>query len=160
MAGIDERGHAYVLQDLSGKYSPTTWAEKAIAAYRYHAADRIIAETNMGGDLIENTLRVVDRNVPIRRVTARRGKLIRAEPVSALYEQGRVHHVGMFKELEDQMCSFSPASAKSPDRMDALVYGLTDLLVTQQRPTLIWTGIERRSDLEIARHAYSTDHYH
>jgi phage terminase large subunit-like protein len=92
----------------------------------------------MGGDLVENTLRVVDRNVPIRRVTAKRGKLVRAEPVSALYEQGRVHHVGMFAELEDQLCTFAPGTSDSPDRLDGLVYALTDLLVTPQRPQFVF----------------------
>jgi phage terminase large subunit-like protein len=160
VCGVDGRNHAYVLQDLSGKYSPTEWANIAVEAYKYHAADRIIIESNQGGDLCENTLRVVDHNVAIRRVTAKRGKLIRAEPVSACYEQGRVHHVGMFSALEDQLCTFAPGSTDSPDRLDALVYALTDLMVVGQRPQLVFGGIEPRSDLEVARHYLNTDRYH
>ena len=143
VAGVDERNHAYVIQDLSVKFSPTEWATIAVKAFHMHAANRIIVETNIGGDLVENTLRVVDRNVPIRRVTAKRGKLIRGEPVSALYEQNGVHHVGMFAELEDQMCTFSPGSTDSPDRLDALVYALTDLMVTAQRRNSSSAGLKR-----------------
>jgi phage terminase large subunit-like protein len=131
-------GHGYVLGDLSGRYSPTEWAMKAIGAYRRWRADRIVAETNQGGDLIEATLRVVDPNVPLRRVHAKRGKLVRAEPVSALYERRRAHHIGGFPELEDQLCSFAPGASDSPDRLDALVYALTDLMVEPPRPRLLF----------------------
>ena len=160
VCGVDDRNHAYVLQDLSGKYSPTEWANIAVKAYHFHAADRIVVETNNGGDLCEATLRVVDKNVPIRRVTAKRNKLVRAEPVSACYEQGRGHHVGMFSALEDQLCTFAPGSTDSPDRLDALVYALTDLMIVGQRPQLVFGGIEPRSDLEVARHYLNTDRYH
>ncbi|WOJ89898.1 hypothetical protein RZS28_00860 [Methylocapsa polymorpha] len=81
---------------------------------------------------------MVDPNAPIRLVHASRGKIVRAEPVSALYEQGRVHHVGMFAELEDQLCSFAPGSAKSPDRLDALVYAISDLMVARAAPQLLF----------------------
>ncbi len=88
--------------------------------------------------MVENTIRMVDSNVPIRLVHASRGKIVRAEPVSALYEQGRVHHVGMFAELEDQLCSFAPGSPHSPDRLDALVYAISDLMVARQAPQLLF----------------------
>jgi phage terminase large subunit-like protein len=122
--GFDER--AYVLEDLSGKFSPTEWATRAIAAYRRWSADRIVAEINQGGEMVASTLRVVDPNVPLRVVHAKRGKLIRAEPVSALYEQGRVSHVGTFEALEDQLCMFAPGVNDGPDRLDAVVYALSD----------------------------------
>jgi phage terminase large subunit-like protein len=141
------------------KYSPTDWATRAVKAYHMHAADMIIVETNMGGDLVENTLRVVDRNVPIRRVTAKCGKLIGAEPVSALYKQARVHHLCVFAELEDKMCTFSSGSTNSPDRLDALVDAMTDLLVTQQRPQFVFGGSSPPSELALARHYLNTDSY-
>jgi phage terminase large subunit-like protein len=131
--GFDKRG--YVLEDLSGKYAPIEWARAAVWAYRRHMADRIVVETNQGGDMVESTLRMVDRSIPIRRVVAKRGKLVRSEPISALYEQGRVSHVGVFERLEDQLCSFAPGAGDSPDRLDALVYALTDLLA-RPRPVL------------------------
>ena len=115
------------------------WARTAIAAYRAHRADRVVAEVNNGGEMVEATLRVIDPTTsPFAAVRATRGKVARAEPVAALYEQGRVHHIGAFPQLEDQMCSFVPAgdeafdlrSARhSPDRVDALVWALTDLLL-------------------------------
>ena len=95
-----------------------------------HRADRIVAEANQGGAMVESTIRAVDANVPIKLVHASRGKITRAEPISALYEQGRVSHVGGFPELEDEMCSaIEPGSSKSPDRMDALVWALTELMI-------------------------------
>src|SRR5262249_58892793 len=113
----------------SARDEPTEWAKTAIAAYRAHRADRIVAEVNHGGEMVEATVRVIDPNVPFAAVRASRGKVARAEPVAALYEQGRVRHVGAFPQLEDQMCSFVSAGysdvgwhlALSPDRVDALV---------------------------------------
>jgi phage terminase large subunit-like protein len=138
VAGRDAGGNAWVLADISGRYQPVEWAKAAIAAYRAHHADRIVAEINNGGDMVEATLRMVDPNVPFRAVQASRGKVARAEPVATLYEQGKVRHLGAFPVLEDQMCAFtrdtpwtagvSPAS--SPDRVDALVWALSDLLVS------------------------------
>ena len=128
--GSDDRG--YVLADLSGKFSPQEWASRAIGAYRKYAADRIVIEVNMGGDMAEQTLRTVDRAAPITRVHAKRGKVTRAEPVASLYEQGRVSHIGMFETLEDQMTSYAPGSSDSPDRMDSLVYALSALMVGYQ----------------------------
>jgi predicted phage terminase large subunit-like protein len=126
--GSDSRG--YVLDDLSGRYSPDEWAKKAVAAYEQYSADRIVAEVNNGGDLIEKMLRLYGPNLPISKVHARQGKHTRAEPVAALYEQGRVSHVRGFPTLEDQMCAFTGNPGEdSPDRMDALVWALTDLML-------------------------------
>jgi phage terminase large subunit-like protein len=126
--GLDEKG--YVLQDLSGRYSPAEWAGRAIAAFHRWHADRLIGEVNNGGDMIEHTLRAVDRRVAYRAVRASRGKHARAEPIAALYEQGRVRHVGAFPALEDQMVSWEPLGAEhSPDRVDALVWALTELML-------------------------------
>ncbi len=124
--GID--GHAYVLADRSGRYTPKGWAERAVLALDDHKADRVVAEANNGGDMVEATLRTVRPTVPFLKVTATRGKRIRAEPIAALYEQGRVHHVGSFDRLEDQMCAWLPDSGESPDRMDALVWALSELM--------------------------------
>jgi phage terminase large subunit-like protein len=133
VTGQDERGHGWVLEDLSGKYQPHEWARTAIEAYHRHSADRIVAEVNQGGDMVENTIRMIDPNVPYSAVHASRGKFTRAEPIAALYEQGRVHHVGNFPQLEDQMTSFVPdidrGKTGSPDRLDALVWALTELCV-------------------------------
>ena len=134
VVGKDHQGHGYVLADASGKHQPVEWAKTAVAAYRAHHADRIVAERNNGGAMVEATIRMVDGNVPVTTVWASRGKAARAEPVSALYEQGRVHHIGAFPKLEDQMCAFTTdfdraRAGYSPDRLDALVWGLTELLV-------------------------------
>jgi predicted phage terminase large subunit-like protein len=123
-------GTAYVLDDLSGRYPPEEWARRAIQAYRVHAADRIVAEINNGGALVESTLRSVDPGIPYTAVHASRGKLTRAEPVSALYEQGRVHHVGVFGPLEDQLTSYDGSrNGASPDRLDALCWAITELML-------------------------------
>ena len=106
VAGRDEKGHGYVIEDLSGRYDPAGWARAAISAYWRHSAARVVAETNQGGDMVEATIRTFDENVSYSAVHASRGKFIRAEPIAALYEQSRVHHIGTFPELEDQMTSF------------------------------------------------------
>jgi predicted phage terminase large subunit-like protein len=132
-AGNGRDGHTYVIEDLSCHLSADGWARRAVSGYHRHRADRIVAEVNNGGDLVERVMRTVDRSVSYRAVRASRGKAIRAEPVAALYEQGRVHHVGLFADLEDQMCAFTPDQyAGSPDRVDALVWCLTELMLTQQ----------------------------
>jgi phage terminase large subunit-like protein len=133
-AGVDEGGHGWLLADESGQYAPTDWARRAIALYHHLHADRVVAETNFGGGMVEATIRAVDPNVSYRAVTASRGKVARAEPVSALYEQGRVHHLGVYPELEDQLCGFTShfdrnRAGFSPGRLDALVWALTDLMV-------------------------------
>lgn len=126
--GLGVDGHYYVLHDRSLRGSPETWARAAVRLYHDTGADRLIAETNNGGDMVEVMMRNVDRNVAYKAVTASRGKIVRAEPIAALYEQGRVHHVGAFPALEDQMVEYDPVtSTKSPDRMDALVWALTEL---------------------------------
>jgi len=128
VAGRGVDNHFYILEDKSGVFSPDVWIKRAIELYYKFDADRIVCEVNNGGDLIEKLLRVQDCNVPYSSVRATRGKMLRAEPISALYEQGKVHHVGYFKELEEQMCSYTPDTVKSPDRLDALVWGISSLM--------------------------------
>ena len=125
-----DRERAYLLQDASLKGSPRDWASMAIGCFRHWEADAIVIEKNQGGDLVKSTLRSVDNNVPVIEMTATRGKHVRAEPISALYEQGRVHHVGRYPDLEQQMTLMSTAGYEgdgSPDRVDALVWALTEL---------------------------------
>lgn len=128
VAGVDAMGFGYVLDDLSRRTSPHLWAMAAIHAYHERKADRIIAETNNGGEMVEAVIHAISSSVAYKAVTATRDKRTRAEPIATLYEQGRVHHVGPFETLEDQMCSWVPGE-KSPDRMDALVWALTDLML-------------------------------
>ena len=120
--------HFYVLSDASMTGRPTEWAGRAVAEYHRFHADRIAGEVNTGGDLIETVLRSIDADVSFRAVRAMRGKIERAEPVAALYEQRRVHHLGRFPELEEQMTTFRPESGDSPDRLDALVWAVTMLM--------------------------------
>jgi phage terminase large subunit-like protein len=127
VVGKDHNNEYYVLEDATGKYSPDQWARKAINCFYDWNADRIVAEVNNGGDLVERLLRGMDLNIPYRSVRATRGKLVRAEPIAALYEQRRVHHIGYFPELESQMCSYIGETKPSPDRLDALVWGLSEL---------------------------------
>lgn len=134
-AGKGADGAAYVLADRSVQgASPKAWAERAVACYRTFGADRLVAEANQGGDLVEALVRQVDAAVAYRAVRASRGKAARAEPVAALYERGLVRHVGTWPELEDEMCDFAPGArtvlgGKSPDRVDALVWALSDLML-------------------------------
>lgn len=121
-------GHYYILDDRTCHLSPLGWAKQVLNNYKYWNADRIIGEANNGGDLIETVVRSVDSEVSYKKVHASRGKLTRAEPISALYEQGRVHHVGCFAELEDEMCTWvADGQMKSPNRIDALVWAMTAL---------------------------------
>lgn len=126
-AGISSNGDYYILDDKSLRATPDAWARQAVELYHKHKADRIVAETNNGGDMVIMLLRQIDNSIAVQKVTATRGKQLRAEPISALYEQGRVHHVGYFSELETQMCEWTPLSNESPDRLDALVWALTEL---------------------------------
>lgn len=147
--GIDAAGNGYLLADDSGKYRPEEWARKAIAAYHFFNADRVVAEVNQGGDMVEAVLRSVDPNIPYKAVHATRGKVLRAEPVASLYERGKVFHAEVFPELEDQMCSFTSdfdrkAQGYSPDRVDALVWGFTDLFPQMTRRTASSAPIVRR----------------
>ncbi len=133
VAGLEPEGRAVVLADCSLEgATPAAWAGAVVKAYRRFAADRIVAEVNQGGEMVAAMLRSVDVALPITMVRATRGKFLRAEPVAALYEQGRVAHAGRFVELEDQMCDFGPdglSSGRSPDRLDALVWALTALVL-------------------------------
>jgi phage terminase large subunit-like protein len=126
-AGITSDNHYYVLSDKSLKASPDAWARQAVNLYHDLGADKIIAETNNGGDMVTLLIKQVDHSAPVKKVTATRGKQLRAEPISSLYEQGRVHHHGYFAELETQMCEWTPISNESPDRLDALVWAITEL---------------------------------
>lgn len=139
VAGLADN-HAWVIRDLSGKYSPHEWGQLVAWAYREYRVDRVLGETNNGGDLVEAVLRTAAPNIPYKGVHASRGKLTRAEPVSALYEQKKVHHIGVHYELEDQMVKWTPGIGDSPDRVDALVYAITDLML---------------DDVDVAPSAYS-----
>ncbi len=128
-AGVSHDGHVYVLDDRTCRLSPDNWALTAVNLYDELHADRVVAEVNNGGDLVTAVLRTVDPHLPVRTVHASRGKRLRAEPVAALYEQGRVHHVGGFPDLEDEMTTWTPDAPDSPDRLDALVWAVTDLVI-------------------------------
>lgn len=127
VCGIDRARQFWVLEDCSGRMTATDWARRALAALRQWKADKIVAEKNFGGDMVDRVLRAIEPNVPVELVHASRGKEQRAEPISTLYEQEKVHHFGVFPELEAQMTSWVRGSGSSPDRMDALVWALTKL---------------------------------
>jgi len=129
VAGKDPLGNGYVLADYSIKASPLEWAKRVVEAYDAHQADSVVVEVNNGGDMIPTLLRQVRPSLPIREVRATKGKRLRAEPIAAMYEQGRVHHVNTHERLEEQMTSWTPEDPKSPDRLDALVWALTELMV-------------------------------
>lgn len=128
VAGKSNDGQAYILADHTTKSSPMQWAQRAVDAYRTYNADAIVVEVNNGGDMIPTLIGQIDSSVYVKQVRATRGKQLRAEPVAAWYEQGRVHHTQMFDDLETQMTTWTPDDPKSPDRLDALVWALTDLL--------------------------------
>ena len=128
VCGIDDKNELYILDDSSGRYTPQQWGGEAIALYKRWMADRIVAETNNGGMMVESVLRQIDEQIPYKSVHASKGKRVRAEPISALYEQGKVHHVGRHNDLEDQLCNWDPMSNDSPDRLDALVWACTELI--------------------------------
>ena len=130
VVGLGGNNEGYVIDDLSQPGTPNEWATTAVRAYRHYRADHIVAEANNGGMMVKQTIEAVDPTVPVRLVHASRGKITRAEPVSSFYEQGRIHHVGQFPKLEDQMTSYTGKPGEhSPDRMDALVWGFTDLMI-------------------------------
>ncbi|MFC7399676.1 DNA-packaging protein [Chelatococcus sp. GCM10030263] len=133
-AGIDAEGRVFVLEDATlERARPAEWAARAVALYRRHQADALVVEVNQGGEMATAVIREVDATVPVTSVRATRGKYLRAEPVAALYEQGRIHHVGSFPALEDEMADFGPgglSSGRSPDRLDALVWAVTALALT------------------------------
>jgi phage terminase large subunit-like protein len=141
VVGTGADGLIYVLDDMSIDGLPPDWANRAITAYLKWDANLLVVEQNHGGDMVRHTISTVDPTVPLRMVTASRGKYIRAEPVAMLYEQGRVRHVGTFPELEDEMCSFTPdglVGGGSPNHVDALVWAATDLAIANQYDTGAW----------------------
>jgi phage terminase large subunit-like protein len=158
VAGMDGKGHGYVLDDLSMKDSPAQWGETAVLAFDHYQADRIIGETNNGGDMVEHVVRTAaeqlhrdgkrqSSDVAFKQVRASRGKHTRAEPVAALDEQGRIHHVGMLAQLEDQLCTWIPGEA-SPDRLDARVWAITELMLDAHEPTTTVAQVVSRDALE------------
>jgi phage terminase large subunit-like protein len=157
--GVDDLG--YVLADRTCKLSPDGWGRVAVNAYREFKADRIIAERNFGGAMVEHVIRTVDPNVSYREVTASRGKIARAEPVAALYEQNRVRHVGLFTELEDQMAAMTGdgyVGDGSPDRADALVWSLYALMVSNVEPRPPVFGSYGRGEITMLDRLLATLH--
>lgn len=136
VAGMGLDGLAYVIQDASGKYRPDGWARKVCALYQSYSDEgynvKVIAEKNQGGDLISHTIQVENPNVPIKMVHASKSKLTRAEPVATAYERGKVRHLGVYETLEEQMCTYEAGDVNSPDRLDAMVWALTELVVGKQ----------------------------
>jgi hypothetical protein len=136
VVGMDDRKHCYILADRTQEQaSPATWGNAAITAYHEFQADAIVGEVNNGGDLVKANIHAIDSSVRFKEVRASRGKIVRAEPIAGVYEEGKVHHVGEFLELEDEMCSYAPqlqtGGSDSPDRLDALVWGVTKLINLQ-----------------------------
>lgn len=150
-AGI--AGDAYVLADSSLQGSPLQWAQAAVKAYNDHKADCIVAESNQGGEMVALTIATVDSSVPVHLVHASRGKQVRADPIAALYEKGRVHHVGSFPKLEDEMCLWIPGGP-SPNRLDALVYAISELDMTSSSEPVDYS-IGASIGLRAARNRYA-----
>lgn len=141
---LDKLPHGFVLRDGSIASSPDGWARQSVSVFDKDKADRFAAERNYGGDMVESTLRTVWPSAPISMVNASRGKVVRAEPVAALYEQGRIHHVGAFPELEDEMTTYTVDEPWSPNRLDALVWAITELGLTENREAKVYTGAGKR----------------
>jgi len=146
VAGLGADGDLYVLDDQSCKLSPNGWASRAVAAFHRHAGDRVVAERNFGGEMVASTIHQVSASVPVKMVTSSRGKVQRAEPVAAAYEQHRVHHLGAMPKLEDQMTTWTPRDGTSPDRLDALVFALTEL--TENFGAAAWLSWARKKVAE------------
>jgi phage terminase large subunit-like protein len=127
--GKDIAGNGYLIEDLSGKYSPNEWGKVVSQAVKNHNADCVVAEKNQGGDMVEAVIRQHDKTTRVKLVTATKGKYVRAEPIYSLYEANKIFHIGNFPILETQMVTFDPDKGKSPDRVDALVWGFTDLML-------------------------------
>lgn len=127
--GRDSKGDLFLLEDSTMKGTPKEWGTAVVACYHRWKADKVVAESNFGGEMVSHVINSIDEDVPVKLVTASRGKAVRAEPISAKAEQGKIHHVGMFSELEDELCEWDPLdkNAKSPNRLDAMVWGMTDL---------------------------------
>ena len=128
VVGKGADGFGYVIDDISYKGSPAQWADRVVKAYHQYHAHCVVAEVNQGGDLVETVLRAADPTLRFKAVRATKSKRCRAEPIAMLYEQKKVFHIRVFPELEQQMCRFIPGSGKSPDRVDALVWALTELM--------------------------------
>jgi predicted phage terminase large subunit-like protein len=145
VVGKGSDGMAYVLDDLSYKGTPAQWAQRVIDAYHHYKAHYVVAEVNQGGDLVETLLRTTDPTIRFKAVRATKSKQSRAAPIAMLYEQGKVFHTRAFPELEQQMCTFIPDSGKSPDRIDALVWALTELMKhpKNQRSLKCWEMNDR-----------------
>jgi len=137
--GLSEDRHVWILEDATIKGSPDKWGNAAVTAYHKLEADRVVGEVNNGGDMVEYVIRSIEANIPYKSVRASRGKYTRAEPVSALYEQGKIHHVGCFPDLEDQLCEWVPGD-KSPDRLDALVWLVYELMPDMLQDNFIVEG--------------------
>jgi hypothetical protein len=144
-AGVGHDGIGHILEDATGRYAPDGWARRALELFDRWKADRIVAEKNFGGAMVESTIRTARRTVPVKLLNASRGKVQRAEPVAALYAQGKVRHVGHFAELERQYCLFSTAGymgARSPDRADAAIWGLSELMLdSEPQPNIRFPNI-------------------
>jgi predicted phage terminase large subunit-like protein len=153
VCGLGTDGHGYVLEDGSAKLLPIDWARRAVGLYRTWGADRLVAESNQGGLMVEQTVRTVDQNVSFRSVHASRGKITRAEPIAALFEQSRVHLAGSFPELEDELCSFTAGSLGSPDRLDAMVWALTDLMLISSDGMGFFEYVRRQYEAMMAEKA-------
>jgi hypothetical protein len=144
--GLGMDGHGYLLADRTLRASPLGWANQAVSLYHELEADRIVAEVNNGGEMVELTVRVADATVPYKAVTASRGKIIRAEPVAAISERGKIHHVGMFPDLEDELVTWQPGMA-SPNRLDAYVWAATALGLVKHRrrqPRIWFPGMDEQ----------------
>jgi len=134
VAGMDKRKTAYILGDHSIKTTPQRWAEKVVQLYYLYNANSVIAESNQGGEMVRQIIKNVDNSIPVKLVHASKGKVARAEPISARYEQGRVYHLGNFNDLEDELVQFVPGEfTESPNRVDALVWALTELFGTVKK---------------------------
>lgn len=134
ICATDQHGKGYVLEDLSGKYSPNEWGMIAKTAFDRWNCDCVVAEKNQGGDMVESVLRSMGVKYRVKLVSATRGKYVRAEPIYSLYQQHKIYHVGHFPLLESQMITFDPDKGKSPDRVDALVWAFTELMLQSHRP--------------------------
>jgi phage terminase large subunit-like protein len=148
VAGIGADGQGYVLADLSLRASPAMWGAAVVAAYHTHRADRIVGEVNNGGEMVGHTIHTAPGglNLPYKALHASRGKAARAEPVASLYEQGRIKHVGVFPDLEDQYCNWT-TGGPSPDRLDAAVWALTELMLDGSDPNAADAWSEQLADL-------------
>lgn len=152
--GIGTDGDIYILADRSCKLSPHGWASRAVGLFHELSGDKLVAERNYGGDMVASTIAEIDPNVPVKVITASRGKVQRAEPVAAAYEKHRVHHVGALSQLEDQMTQWTPQDGTSPDRMDALVWLVTEL--TDNFGAAAWLEWARRKAAEAAGESSAT----